>query len=180
MRIAVDGMRFLIFLAPKDFHDETLKMLRLFFDRWNVEYQITSYSKSECRGRHGEVVKPDINTGMVLASEYDGIVLVGGAGIDAYKLFDFRPLLDLLLQFNVAHKQIVAVDSAVKVVARANIIKGKNISTPENEETKRLVLLFHGVPTQNNIEFADNIITIRDPASMDETLDEMISRLGVK
>jgi protease I len=173
-------MRFLIFLAPKDFHDETFKMLRLFFDRWNVEYKITSYSKTECHGRHGEVVKPDINAGVVVPSEYDGIVLVGGSGIDSYKLFDFRPLLDLLMQFNAAHKRIIAVDSAIKVVARANIIKGKGISTPENEETKRLVLLFHGIPTQNNIEFADNIVTIRDPASMEETLDEMISKLGIK
>ncbi len=173
-------MRFLIFLAPKDFHDETLSMLRLFFDRWNVQYQITSYSKHDCTGRHGAVVKPDINAGMVLASEYDGIILVDGSGIDAYKLFDFRPLLDLLMQFNLAHKNIIAVDNAIKVVARANIIKDKKVSTPENEETKRLVLLFHGVPTQNSVEFSDNIVTIRGTDGMDQSLDEMVSRLGVK
>ncbi len=173
-------MVFLIFLPPKDFRDETLKMVRLFFDRWKVPYKITSYSKGECIGRHGETVRPDINTGMVSAQDYDGIVLVDGLGVDAYKLYDFRPLLDLMMQFDGAKKYIAAIDNAVKIVARANIIKGRAISTPSDEEAKRLVVLFHGVPTENDIEFADNIVTIRSSAEVERGMDAMLTRIGVK
>ncbi|MCL4411610.1 DJ-1/PfpI family protein [Candidatus Marsarchaeota archaeon] len=173
-------MTFLVFLPPKDFRDETLNMVKLFFDRWRVPYKITSYSKGTCIGRHGETVKPDINTGMVSAQDYDGIVLVDGAGIDSYKLYEFRPLLDLMMQFDAAKKYIAAIDNSVKIVARANIIKGKGISTPSDEETKRLVVLFHGVPTENEVEFASNIITIRNGSGVERGMDEMLSRIGVK
>ena len=34
-------MRFLIFIPPKDFRDESLSMVKLFFDKWGIRYMIT-------------------------------------------------------------------------------------------------------------------------------------------
>ena len=66
------------------------------------------------------------------------------------------------------------------MLARANIVKGIKVATPDEEEAKRLVLLFHGIPTQDAYMISDNISTIRDSNGMDPAILEMLSRLGVK
>ena len=172
-------MRFLVFIAPNNFKDETLSMIKTFFNRWNVEYKVSSYSNKECNGYHGVVVKPDINTGMASASDYDGIILVDGQGIEDYKLFEYRPLLDIVYQFNDKGKIVCAVGNSIKALARANIIKSKKVSTPNDSEMKRLVLLFHGIPSESGIEIAGNIVTIKDPMNIAEPLQEMLKSIGV-
>ncbi len=173
-------MKILIFIAPNDYKDETLERVRLLLGKWDVKYSIGSYSKGECKGYHGAVCMPDVNANSVDTSEYDGIIIVDGKGIDTYKLYDFRPLLDLVLKFNASKKQICAVGNSVKVLARANIVKGIKVATPDDEEAKRLVLLFHGVPTQKEYEIGENVYTIRDSNNIDSAILDMLSRAGVK
>lgn len=170
-------MKFLVFVAPHNFRDETISMLKMFFERWGIQYTITSYANKDCIGAHGAVCKPGINTGKVLPSEYDGIVLVDGDGIEDYKLFEYRPLLDLLLQFNGNGKYVAAFNNAIKVVARANIIKDKKISLPRDPEAKRMVLLFKGVPSNKPVEVSGNIITMNG-TSLEAPIQEMLAQLG--
>ena len=173
-------MKFMIFISPKDFKDETLSMVKMLFDRWGISYDISSYSTKECIGYHGSRSIPSINAGKVNASDYNGIFIVDGIGIDSYKLFEFRPLLDLVMQFNNAGRYVCAVDNAVKIPARANIIKNKHVAAASNDELKRLILLFHGVPADSQIEMSGNLITIRDSGNIEESLDQLIEKLGVK
>jgi putative intracellular protease/amidase len=172
-------MKFLVFIAPNNYKDETLSIVRMFFDRWGVQYAISSYSTKPCVGVHGATVNSDINTAKVSAADYDGVVLVDGKGVDDYKLFEYRPLLDLILHFNESKKLVCAVDSAIKVVARANIIKGRNIATPQDEEAKRVVQLFHGAPTDKSIEISGNVVTIRSSQNMEGSMQELLKHIGV-
>ena len=173
-------MKFLIFIPPKDFKDESVSAVKMFFDRWGVNYQITSYSSKECVGYHGAVYTPDINTNKVDTTDYDGIMLIDGSGIDSYKLSEFRPLLDLMLRFNSSKKYIGAIGNAIKIVARANIIKDKKISMPSDEDAKRNIILFHGIPSEEPIEMEGNIATIRDARSLEGPLQLFLERIGVK
>lgn len=171
-------MTFVIFVAPNNFKDETLKALKLFLDRWGVEYKITSYSNKECVGYHGSTLMPDINTAKVYARDFDGIIIVDGKGLEDYKLYEYRPFLDVLLDFNNSKKKIAAISNGIRILARANIIKDKKISTPTDEETKRAVQLFHGVVTDNPIEISDNIITIKSSTNIEGPLQELLQHLG--
>lgn len=173
-------MKFLIFIPPNDFRDESLSTIRMFFDRWNVGYQVTSYSVKECIGMHGASCMPDINTNKVETSGYDGIIFIDGAGVDTYKLPEFRPLLDVILKFNNGNKYIGAVGNSVKVLAKANIIKGKKLAVPDDAEVKKVVQLFHGVPSDKSMEIDGNIITIRDSKALEESLNPILEHLGVK
>lgn len=173
-------MKVLVFIPPNDFRDESLDMVRMFFERWNVGHDISSYSKKECVGSHGATCMPDINTNKVSSADYDGIVLLDGKGVDTYKLYELRPLLDLVMQFNSGGKMICAVGNAIRIVARANIIKGKKIAMPEDEEAKRNILLFHGVPSDEGSEFSDNIITIKSYGDIEGAMPAMLERIGVK
>jgi putative intracellular protease/amidase len=171
-------MRLLIFITPNEFRDESIARFKLFLDRWNVESKITSYSRKECIGNHGAVYSPDINTGKVSADDYDGIVLVDGKGVESYKIYDYRPLLDLLLAFDEKRKAIIAVGNAVKIPARANIIRDKKVAVSD-EETKRLVQLFHGIPSEQGVEIAENLVTVSSYIEIDSVMPQILQRMGV-
>lgn len=171
-------MRFLIFLPPKEFRDESASIVKLFFDKWDVDYKITSYTSSNCTGSHGAIYKTDINTSSVSSDGYDGIVLIDGNGIDLYKLYDYRPLLDLMLKFNNAKKYIIGISNSVKIPARANIIKDRRVSTGD-KDTLRLVNLFHGIQSENSLEMSGNLITIKDAADVEDLMQRILEYMGV-
>jgi len=173
-------MKFAILISPRDFRDESISMVRLLFDRWNVQYDIASYTKGECIGSHGVVYRPNINAGKIASSDYDGIILIDGEGIESYKLHEFRPLLDLLSLFDEKKKKICAISNAIKIVAKANIIKGKRISVPKDEETRRIVMLFHGLPSDNQMEIADNLVTIKDHRNLEESIGSFLDYIKVR
>ena len=171
-------MRFLIFIPPKDFKDESLSMVKLFFDKWGIHDMVTSYSSADAVGLHGAVVRPDINTSRVNYDEYDGIVLIDGTGSDDYKLYDYRPLLDLMLMLNQKKRYIISINNTAKIPARANIVNNVRIST-DDEESKRLVRLFHGVPSEKPLEMNGNLITIRNSKDIEESMQVILERIGI-
>jgi putative intracellular protease/amidase len=171
-------MRFVIFICPKDFRDESLSALKLVFDRWGVRYSIASYANGMCVGYHGAEVKPDISAHKIDTNDFDGIVLVDGPGIEEMRLFEYRPLLDVLLMFNNKQKYIGTIGNAVKIMARANIVKDRKVAMPREEEARRLVLLFHGIPSEKSLEVSNNIFTIRDSVGIEEQLQELLQHLG--
>lgn len=175
-------MKMLIFVPPSHFKDDSLKMTKLFFDKWGVDYDVSSYTSHECMGSQGSIQKLDVNTSSASHSNYDGIVLIGGEGIEKYKLHNFRPMLDMLLRFNNSKKHICSIGNSVKLIARSNIIKDKNIVVDSDKESHDLVVLFHGKPSENNFEVSDNIVTIsdKDYESLEEGLDEFMSHIGAK
>ncbi len=170
-------MRFLVFIAPNNFRDETVSMLKMFFDKWGIRYQLTSYSTKDCIGNHGAVYKPDINTNKARVSDYDGIVIADGPGLDEYKIYEYRPFLDMLLQFNQSGKIVGAINNAIRIAARANIITNKKVATPKDPESLRQVQLFHGVPTDKDIEIANNLITISSD-NLEQPMQELLQQLG--
>jgi len=87
------------------------------------------------------IQKPDINTNNVIISDYDGILIVGGEGIERYKLNEFRPFLDILLKFNNNKKSICAIGNSVKTIARSNIIRNKKIAITKDKGSRDVVIL---------------------------------------
>ncbi len=171
-------MRFLIFIPPRDFKDESVSIVKLFFDKWGIDYKITSYTTNDCKGSHGALYKPNIHTSKVSPTEYDGIMLIDGEGIEHYKLYDFRPLLDLITKFNNSKRYIIAVNNAVKIPARANIIRGRRVSV-EDKETLRLVNLFHGVPASDPFVLSENLITIGRSGDIEGSMQKILEHIGV-
>lgn len=152
-------------------------MVKLFFDKWGINYMITSYTSAECRGLHGAVYKPDVHTSRVTAEEYDGIVLIDGSGIDDYKLVDYRPLLDLMMLMNNRKRFIISISNTAKIPARANIIKGMRIAT-DDEDSKRLVTLFHGTHSDKELEMNGNIISVRNYRDLEDSMQKILDKIG--
>jgi hypothetical protein len=170
-------MRAALFIPQKDFNDETVSILRLIFSKWSIHCDIASYGAT-CIGMHGAVYKADLNASKLSASNYDVIALVDGEGVDNQKVYDYRPLLDVINYFNDARKPIIGVGNAVKIPARANIVRGRK-AVASDEETRRLITLFYGVPSKNSIEVFENLITVRDAKAVENSAELILQRMGV-
>ncbi len=173
-------MRFLIFLAPSGFHDESFRFIRLFLDKWGIENQVSSYTKAECTGEHGAVCRPDVNASKVSVFGYDALLIVDGPGIEKYNLSEYRPLLDMIYSFYSNGKAVWAIGNAIKVLARANVVKGKRVSMPKEQDAKSAVLMFHGVPSAARSEVQEKLCTVGNPDDLEEAIPEVFVRLGIK
>ncbi|MGI0100658.1 MAG: DJ-1/PfpI family protein [Candidatus Micrarchaeaceae archaeon] len=171
-------MRFLIVIAPKDFKDESIALMKLLFDKWGVGYSITSYTSNECIGMHGATYRPNFHASKATSIDYDGIILIDGPGVDAYKMYDYRPLLDLTFNFNNNNKYVIGISNAVKIPARANIVRDRLVAT-NDRETVRLVNLFHGVPSEKEYEISGNLITVKSSNNMEDSVITILEHIGV-
>jgi putative intracellular protease/amidase len=152
-------MKVALLVAPKDFKDETLSNLQLLFGKKDIESQVASLTMKPCTGYHGAVIKPQIPASEILYGNFDVLLIVDGPGVDSLKLYDHRPLLDLIKTFYEGKKMIVGVGNGIKAVARANIIKDARIAKTD-AETEKLVGLYRGKPTEDPVVSSKNIITV--------------------
>jgi putative intracellular protease/amidase len=173
-------MQVAIIIPPKDFKDETLAELKLMLDKWHIQAVISSYTSEECVGYHGAIYKPEVNAAKLEERKFDAVVFIDGPGVDSYKLYDFRPLLDTLRNFYASGMLIGAVGNAIKIVARANIISGVRIAVPNDAETRRLVQLYRGVLSERAVEIDRNIISARGYESITEFSNAILDKFGVR
>ncbi len=172
-------MKVAMLIAPKDFRDESVSTLKMMFDKWDVQTVITSYSTHDCVGSHGAVYKPDLNSARINPDDFDALLLIDGNGIDSYKLYDFRPLLDTVKLFSMRAKPIAALGNAIKIIARANVVSGVKTSMPRDEETRRLVILYHGVASKEDMDFDRNIATLGNSDKVLDFASFLLHKLGV-
>jgi protease I len=170
-------MRIAIFIPQKDFKDESLSLVKLIFDKWGVVYSIACYGKGGI-GTHGALVRADIRPEDMTTSSFDGIMFIDGKGIDDQKVYDYRPLLDIVGHFNDANRYIVAIGNAAKIPCRANIVKGRKVAVGD-DETMRLARLFYGIPSKNPVEGMGNLVTIRDSRAVEDNVDDWLRHMGL-
>ncbi|MDE1851419.1 MAG: DJ-1/PfpI family protein [Candidatus Micrarchaeota archaeon] len=173
-------MKVALLVAPKQFRDESVSHSMPMLQKWGASPTIVSYSTKDCVGYRGAVYKVGLNAGRMHPDDFDAIVLVDGPGIDTYKLYDFRPLLDMVKLFFDKGKPIAVMGNAVKIVARANIINGIKISAPKDEESKRLVLLYRGIESEKPLEHDRNIISLSDDSMVEQMTGVLLEKLGAK
>jgi putative intracellular protease/amidase len=171
-------MKVAILIAPRDFKDETVSSLELFLGKKDIESALASLTLKECKGCHGATVKPKIEARELEPSAYDVLLIADGPGVDTLRLFDQRPLLDLIKVFHDSKKIIVGVGNGIKVVARANIIKDTKIAKTGDEEVEKLVRLYRGVPTDDAIVFDNKVLTLADSDQIAELAKMLEGSLG--
>jgi putative intracellular protease/amidase len=170
-------MKFVLFVPQKDFKDETVSLVKLIFNKWGIQCDIASYGRSNT-GMHGAVYKTEVPAANIITKDYDGIILADGKGIDDQKIYEYRPLLDILIRFNDSNKPIIAVGNATKIPARANLVRDKKIVVSD-EDTKRLTMLFYGIPSNNDFEISGNIITLRNSRALENSAETLLQHMGV-
>ena len=172
-------MAILIVLPNEEFRDESVNTTRLFLDKWRVPYSFASFGTGMCRGSHGESLRHDLGAAQARPAEFDALVLIDGDGVEAQRLYEYRPMLDLVARFSQARKLICAIGNTMKIAARANVVNGKRFAEAPDEDTRSLMLLFNGVPSANAFEVSDNLMTVRDSGQLSQAIQELLKRIGV-
>jgi putative intracellular protease/amidase len=161
-------MKVAILIAPRDFKDETLSSLQLMFGKNDIDSVVASFSLNDCFGVHGAVVKPKAEARELEPQTYDALVLVDGPGVDSLKLYDYRPLLDLVKAFHDANKIVVGIGNSVKTIARANVIKDTKIAKSDDREVAKTTQLYRGAASDDTLVLDKNILTLSDSDRMSE------------
>jgi putative intracellular protease/amidase len=161
-----------ILVAPRDFKDETVSRLQLFFGKNDIESQIVSLTTKPCAGYHGAVVKPAMDASSIEAGAFDLLLIADGPGVESLKLYDYRPLLDVVRAFYENSRKLAGIGNGIKVLARANVIKDTRIAKTDGE-TERMVLLYRGKPSDDFVVSDGNIIT----ASSVDNVPDLVAAL---
>ena len=173
-------MKVAIFIAPSDFKDETVSSARSLLEKWGVEGVITSMTMKECKGYHGAVYKPQINSAYVNPDDFSAILLVDGIGVESYKLYETKQLIDTVKMFYSSGKIVAAVGNAMKILAKASVVLNTKVAAPADPETKRIVMLYKGIPSENEVEVQKNVITAGKSDKTSELVGLMLDSLGLK
>ncbi len=173
-------MNVAIIIPPSDFRDETVSSAVSLLGKWGVNCLISSTTIGECVGYHGAIFRSSLLFNEVTTENFDGILVPDGPGVESYKLYDERRLLDVIKHFNDKKKPLACVGNAIKILARANVISNVKIANVKDKETARLVGLFRGVMTANDLEAQGNIITFSGGENADSAVDALLDRLEVR
>ncbi|MGC8479221.1 MAG: DJ-1/PfpI family protein [Candidatus Micrarchaeia archaeon] len=152
-------MKLVMVIPPGEFKDETVVKVSETMQKWKVDLLIASSTKNECKGSHGAMIKPKLLISDINSNDFDGIIISNGLGIEDYKLYESRQLIDLIKHFNENRKIICGIGNGLKIISRANIISNKKICSLKDPETLRFVKLFRGIVTENDVQIDQNLIT---------------------
>lgn len=148
-------------VAPKDFEDVEFYAPKTLLEINGANVTVAS-TTSTALGLNGSTCTTDIMISDAKATDYDGIVIVGGTGVIG-SLWDDKDLRNLLKDADKEKKMIAAICAAPPILARAGLLKNrKAIMFPWSDGIKEL--------TNNGANYVDqevvvsgNIVTGRNP-----------------
>jgi len=166
-----------IIISPRNFRDETVSMLDLLLAKKDIKKVVASVNQKDCKGYHGAVVKPDATFNELDPVRMSAIILADGPGIDSFRMYDYRPLLDVVKLFHDNKRMVVGIGNGIKIVARSNVLRDTKVASTE-KETENLVTLYHGVPTKGHLVLDKGVLTLSDPGKIDELVVRLSEALG--
>ncbi len=172
--IATIAESVLMVIAPRDFRDEEFKAPYDLLTKSGVKVVVASTDTTPARGMLGLVVKPDITLEQVNTDDFDGLVVVGGAGCE--QLWDNATLHKIVQDFNAGSKLVAAICLAPMVFARAGILQDKIVTaypSVRDEIGKSCARC-----TDSDIEVSGNVITCSGPGAAPDFADAILNMLG--
>ncbi|MGQ9706770.1 MAG: DJ-1/PfpI family protein [bacterium] len=162
----LSGMNVLLIIAHKDFMDNELATVKALVESLGGVTTIASTIRGKCKGSLKGEVDSQITLSEVDVDNYDGIVFIGGLGVedDFYKNSDAMRIAREAVERD---KVLGAMTIAPAILAKAGVLKGKKATVyidPKNPEERGILKsggaqLLEGEP----IVVDGNIITCMHP-----------------
>ncbi|MDU6876758.1 DJ-1 family glyoxalase III [Clostridium tepidum] len=152
-------MKVLVFIAEGFEEIEALTVVDI-LKRADIQCDMCSItSNKEVIGAHNISVKADKILEDIKATEYSALVIPGGMP-GATNLRDNNKVINLVKEFNKDKKLIAAICAGPIVLSKANIIKGKEVTSYPGFEND----LKEGIYKKDLVVQDENIITSRGPS----------------
>lgn len=147
--------------------------------RSNIICDLVSIKNEMVEGSHGIFIKSDKNIAEINKDNYTMIVLPGGLpGADNLK--ECKDLILWLRNFsNNPQKYIAAICAAPQVLAKADIVKGKKVTSYPDDAFKKVLKDAEYIENAKQTVVVDgNIITSRGPATAFSFAYRLVEILG--
>ncbi|MEM2878931.1 MAG: DJ-1/PfpI family protein [Candidatus Hadarchaeales archaeon] len=173
--VSISGKNVLIVLAPAGFNDTEYSTVRNLLAQSGASVHVASTTTQTAIGMQGTQVNPDMSVADASATDYDAVVLIGGAGVEnAY--FNSQVLHTLLISANDHGKVIGAICIAPVVLANAGILNGKRATVFDGSYITMLEAR-GAIYTGESVTADGNIITANGPGASDEFARKIIEAL---
>lgn len=127
-------MKVLLAIAPERFRDEEFAEPAAALDKAGISYDIASVRAGPCTGMLGAKVYAGAAFEDVNPRNYDGLVIVGGSGSQDF-LWENSALVRLAIWFSETNRVVSAICLAPVVLSRPGILKGKNATVYESQQS---------------------------------------------
>lgn len=162
----------LILLPAKDFNSEEYLITKKTFEKNGFTVFISSDSNSLCLGDNGIKVKADVSIFNIHASNFLGVIFIGGNGVRNY--WDNKFYQRIAKLFAQSNKIVAAICAAPVILQRAGMLNNKNTTCfpsdkkeLEKGRTKYVDAsvvvdgkIVTGQSSSNTLEFSETIIQL--------------------
>ena len=146
-------------LAPQDFRDEEYFQPKVIIQSKGIDvFTAVKGDPEEVTGTQGGKARPDISFESILSENYDGLILVGGAGSKIY--IEDPDVQSLVQRFHQEGKLVAAICSATGILASSGILSGLTVTG--FDDVKNIVEQAGASWSGKDIEQSGTIITARD------------------
>jgi protease I len=169
-------MKILIAIAPEKFRDEELAEPVAALQKAGIGFEIASTKRGTCTGMLGAKANATLSFEEIDPKNYDGLIIVGGAGSQAH-LWDDDILGMLAKYFADKRKVVGAICLAPVVLARAGILKGKKATYFESPVSFREMKAGGAVLVNQPVVNDTRVITANGPGASKEFAETYIKAL---
>jgi len=166
-------MKKVLILAEDDFRDEELVYPLYRMKEAGFDVVVAARGKKEVKGKFGIPVTVDKEISKCRAKDFDAVIIPGGFAPDKLRMYD--EVLDIVREMNAMKKVVAAICHAGWVIASANIIKGKKVTS--YVAIKDDMINAGGKWSDKEVVVDGNLITSRKPSDLPAFCKKIIEKL---
>ena len=169
-------MKVLIAIAPEKFRDEELAEPLAALQKAGIAFDIASTRRGACTGMLGARTTATISFEELDPEQYDGLVIVGGAGSQVH-LWNDEVLVHLVKYYQKWGKLTAAICLAPVVLARAGVLKGKRATYFESSASDFEMKRGGAVIIKSPVVTDGRIVTANGPLAAKEFGEAVVKNL---
>jgi protease I len=170
-------MKLLVVIAPERFRDEELFEPLSVFEQAGITWDVASVKPGTCTGMLGGRCDATLDLGRVQAGNYDGIVVIGGAGSPEF-LWGNSRLHALVAEFAGSGRLVAAICLSPVVLARAGVLKGRRATVYRTGDSVAELKKGGADLRQDSVVIDGRYITANGPAAARRFGEEIVSALA--
>ncbi len=167
MSAKLHGKKVLMVIAPDQFRDEELLEPKKILEGEGAAVAVARTRAGLAQGMLGARISPELVLERVQASDFDGVVVVGGMGSPQHLWGDAK-LHDLLRKTLESGKVVGGICLSGAVLARAGILRGKDATVYSTPESLAELSLGGAKYVEKPVVRAGNVVTASGPAAAAE------------
>lgn len=153
-------------IAPKDFRDEEFKIPYDYLKNAGVKITVVSQETTEAIGMLGMKVKPDISLDSLNYENYDGFILIGGAGSIFY--WNNRKVWEICRYFNEKNKLLAGICLAPITIVKSGVLRERRATCFNDKKALEEFRNSNVEYVNKDVVIDKNIITANGPEASEK------------